>query len=107
MHIGVRKSYLLPPHPGLGQLVPALPIPSPAPATVPSDPLYARILMAFGQPLIGAASMRIAGGGAQRGGGYFYPDPSGGGVFGFEGLSQSTVMMGAVVLGALFLFSRR
>ena len=96
---------------GLGQLVPSSPIPAPAPATVPSDPLAARLAAAFGTPLVQAFSQRIAygqGGPAYPlGGGYYYPTDYGGGVFGFQGFSQSTLFLGAVAIGAFLLLSKR
>jgi len=105
-HIGARPTRLLPPRPGLGQLTPAAPVPAPAPATAPTDPLYARIIGAFGTPIVGALSTRIAGTGARGGGGYYYPS-GGGGAFGFTGISQSTLLIGALAIGAVLIFSKR
>lgn len=65
---------------GLGQ---AEPVPSPASATQTTDPLWARLVAAFGTPVVGALSSRIAYGktwapypgsfygGAQTPGGYY------------------------------------
>lgn len=107
MHIGVRRIPLLPPA-GLGQLAPAEPMPAPAPATVPTDPLWARLGAAFGTPLVQGVSTRIAyGGGAYPpGGGWFYPYGSGGGSFGFGGMSQSTLMLVALAIGAVLIFRK-
>lgn len=104
-HIGVRTPYLLPPRPGLGQVVPQQPLPPPAPATVASDPWGVRLAAAFGTPLVHGLSTRIAGGGG-RGGGWVAPFPSGGGGFGF-GLDPSTLLVGAVLIGAFLIFSKR
>lgn len=106
MHIGARRPYLLPSRAGLGQLTPVMPVPSPAPATVPTDPLYARIIGAFGTPIVTALSTRIAVPSARGGGGYFYPS-GGGGTFGFSGISQSTLLIGALAIGAVLIFSNR
>ena len=93
---------------GLGQMAP---VPPPAPATTTSDPLWARLAAAFGTPVIGAVSQRIAygegGGGYYPGGGYYTPWPGGGGQFGFGGLSQSTIILGVVALGAGLVLSKR
>ncbi len=110
MHIGARRAYLIPSRPGLGQLTPSIPVPAPAPATAPTDPLYARIIGAFGTPIVGALSTRIAGGAGggafPGGGGYYYPS-GGGGTFGFSGISQSTLLIGALAIGAVLIFSKR
>lgn len=104
-HIGARRPYLLPSRAGLGQLTPTLPIPAPASATTPTDPLWARLIGAFGTPVVGALSTRIAGTGSQPGGGFYYPS-GGGGTFGFTGISQSTLFIGALVIGAVLIFKR-
>ena len=108
-HIGVRRAYLLPSRSGLGQPTPTLPIPAPSPATLPTDPLWARLTGAFATPIVGAYATRIAYGGGgvppRSGGGYYVPYGNGG-IFGFRGLSQSTLMVGALVLGAV-LYLRR
>ena len=106
MHIGARRPYLLPSREGLGQFMPVVPVPAPAPATKPTDPLYARIIGAFGTPIVGALSTRIAGTSARGGGGYFYPS-GGGGTCGFSGISQSTLLTGALAIGAVLIFSNR
>lgn len=107
MHIGARRPYLIPSRAGLGQLTPMVPVPAPAPGTVPTDPLWARLIGAFGTPVVGALSTRIAGPGAPGGGGYYYPSAGGGGTFGFAGISQSTLLIGALAIGAVLIFSKR
>ena len=110
MHIGTRTP--LPRRPGLGQLAPMAPIPSPAPATVPGDPLYARLLASNLGPIVGALSSRIAYGGGggyggyQQGWGSYLPYGGGGGQFGFGGISQTTLLFGALALGAVLILKR-
>ena len=106
MHIGARQPYLIPSRAGLGQLTPGAPVPAPAPGTVPTDPLYARLIGAFGTPIVGALSTRIAAPGSRAGSGFYQPYPGGGGSFGFAGISQSTLLIGVLAIGAVLIFSK-
>lgn len=88
---------------GLGQ---GTPQPPPAPATTPADPLWARLVAAFGTPFASAAASRVAYG--QR----FAPYPQIGvnySRFGVAGVPISSEMMLVIVggLAVVFLVSRK
>lgn len=91
---------------GLGQMTPQAEQPAPAAPTTPADPLWARLIAAFGTPFAQAGASRLAYG--ER----YAPYPQVGvqyGRYGVPGVPISTEMMLVIVggLALVFLVARK